>query len=70
MNSIWKKKPENNANKTDIAVMDKEKTRLLIEGKVCGIGYRLISNRWKTKQDKYRELRLGIKHQYPDYKVN
>ena len=31
---------------------------------VCGIGF--ISDRWKTKQDKYR----GIRHQYPDYKVN
>ena len=30
----------------------------------------MISDRWKTKQDKYRELREGIKHQYPDYKVN
>ena len=30
----------------------------------------LISDRWKTKQDKYRELGAGIKHQYPDYKVN
>ena len=56
MNSIWKKKPENNANKVVIAVMDREKrARLLIEGTVCGIG--LISDRWKTKQDKYRELR-------------
>ena len=56
------KKPENNANKVDIAVMDKEKkTWLLIEGTVCGIG--LISDRWKTKQDKYRELRAGIRHQ-------
>lgn len=63
------KKPENNANKVDIAVMDKEKkVWLLIEGTVCGIG--LISDRWKTKQDKYRERRAGIKHQYPDYKVN
>ena len=63
------KKPENNANKVDIAVMDKEKkTWLLIEGPVFGIG--LISDRWKTKQDKYREVRAGIKHQYPDYKVN
>ena len=63
------KKPEDDANKVDIAVMDKEKkTWLLIEGTVCGIG--LISDRWKTKQDKYRELRAGIKHQYPDYKVN
>ena len=54
------KKPENDANKVDIAVMDKEKrTWLLIEGTVCGIG--LISDRWKTKQDKYRELRAGIK---------
>ena len=36
--------------------MDREKrARLLIEGTVCGIG--LISDRWKTKQDKYRELR-------------
>ena len=44
------KKPENNANKVDIAVMDKEKkTWLLMEGTVCGIG--LISDRWKTKQD-------------------
>ena len=43
-----KKKPENNASKVDIAVMDKEKkTWLLIEGTVCGIG--LISDRWKTK---------------------
>ena len=48
------KKPENNANKVDIAVMDKEKkTWLLTEGTVCGIG--LISDRWKTKQDKYRD---------------
>ena len=39
-----------------------------MEGTVSGIG--LISDRWKTKQDKYRELRAGIKHQYPDYKVN
>ena len=63
------KKPENNANKGDIAVMDKEKkVWLLIEGTVCGIG--LISDRWKTKQDKYTELRTGIKQQYPDYKVN
>ena len=63
------KKPENNANKVDIAVMDKEKkVWLLIEGTVCGIG--LMSDRWKTKQDKYRELRTGIKQQYPDYKVN
>ena len=58
------KKPENNANKVDLAVMDKEKkTWLLIEGTVCSIG--LISDRWKTKQDKYR----GIRHQYPYYKV-
>ena len=63
------KKPENNANKVDIVVMDKEKKAwLLIEGTICGIG--LISDRWKTKQDKYRELRAGIKHQYLDYKVN
>ena len=46
----------------------KKKTRLLMEGTVCGIG--LISDSWKTKQDKYRELRAGIKHQYLDYKVN
>ena len=60
------KKPENNANKVDIAVMDKEKkTWSLIEGTVCGLG--LLSDRWKTKQDKYRELRTGIRHQYPDY---
>ena len=52
-----KKKPENNENKVDIAVMDKEnKTWLLFEGTVCGIG--LISDRWKTKQDKYREFCL------------
>jgi len=62
------KKPENNANKVDIAVMDKEKKRwLLIEGTVCGVG--LISDRRKLKQDKYRELRAGIKQLYPDYKV-
>ena len=35
---------------------------------VCGIG--LISDRGKTEQDKYRESRAGIKHQYPGYKVN
>ena len=39
-----------------------------MEGTVCGIG--LLSDRWKTKQDKYRELRACIKHQYLDYKVN
>ena len=38
-----------------------------IEGTVCGIG--LISDRWKTKQDKCRELRPGIRHHYLDYKV-
>ena len=59
------KKPENNANKVDIAIIDKEKkTWLFTEGTVCGIG--LISDRWKTKQDKYRELRAGIRQQYPD----
>ena len=64
-----KKKPKNNANKVDVAVMDKEKkTWLLIEGTVCGVG--LISDRWKTKQEKCIELRAGIKHQYLDYKVN
>ena len=58
------KKPEKNANK-----VDKKRARLLIEGAaVCDIG--LISDRWKTKQDKYRELRAGTRHQYPDYKVN
>ena len=52
-NNNIRRKPENNANKVDIAVMDKEKkTKLLIEGTVCGIG--LISDRWKTNQDKYR----------------
>ena len=52
-----------------MAVMDKEKKIwLLIEGTVCSIG--VISDRWKTKHDKYRELRAGIKQQYPDYKVN
>ena len=52
------KKPENYANKVDIAVMAKEKKIwLLIEGMVCSIG--LISDRWKTKQDK----RAGIRHQ-------
>ena len=48
--------------------MDKEKTWLLIEGTVCGIG--LISDRQRTRKDKYIELRAGIKHQYPDYRVN
>ena len=63
-----KKKPENNANKVDVAVMvNEKKTWLLIKGTVCGMG--LISDRWETKQDKSRELRAGIKHQYPDYKV-
>ena len=39
-----KKKPENNENKVDVAVMDKvKKTWLLIEGTVCGRG--LISDR-------------------------
>ena len=65
----YAKKPENNTNKVDIAVMDKEKkTWLLMEGTVCGVG--LISDRWKTKQDKYSDLRAGIRHQNPDYKVN
>ena len=49
--------------------MDKEKkTWLLMEGTVCGIGP--ISDRWKTKQDTYKELRASIKHQYSDYKVS
>ena len=62
-----KKAGKQHASKVDIAVKDKEKKIwLLIERTVCGIG--LISARWETKQDKYRELRAGIKHQYPDYK--
>ena len=62
--SQMEKRPE-----VDIAVIDKEKkTWFLIEGTACGI--LLISDRLKTKQDKYRDLRAGIRHQYPDYKVN
>ena len=54
-----KKKAGKQRKKVDIAVMDKEKkTWLLIEGTVYGI-VGLISDSWKTKQDKYREFKGG-----------
>lgn len=60
--------PQNGANKPDIVVKDKEKkTWFIIEGTVCNLG--CIDERSLYKQQKYTELRSGLKSLNPDYKV-
>ena len=62
------KAPENHANTIDIAIMDKEKKKwLLLEGTVCTV--EKVWERNNNKQEKYRELRTGIKQLYPGYGI-
>ena len=62
------KVPENGANRPDIAVLDKEsKTWILIKGKVYSVGS--IEEQTRHKDQKYRELRAGMKRIYKDCKV-
>lgn len=64
-----KKAPRNGSNKPDISVLDKKaKECILIEGTVCTPG--TIPDRTKNKQEKYVDLRLGIKYLYPGFKVS
>ena len=52
--------PEEVANKPDIIVLDKEKDMAyVIEGTICEIGK--IEERTLTKQNKYTDLRYGLK---------
>ncbi|KXJ12896.1 hypothetical protein AC249_AIPGENE11848 [Exaiptasia diaphana] len=51
-----------------ISILDKKnKEWTLVEGTICTPG--TISERTKYKQNKYADLRLGIKNLYPGYKV-
>ena len=60
--------PKNGANKPDISILDKKnKVWSLVEGTICTPG--TIAERTKYKQNKYVDLRLGIKNLYPGYKV-
>ena len=62
------KAPENGANKIDIAVLDKENNLwLLMEGTVCQVGK--IEEKTSLKQEKYNDLRKGIKNLYKGCKV-
>ena len=55
--------PEEGANKPDIVVLDKEKDMAyVIEGTICEIGK--IEERTLTKQNKYTDLRYGLKRLY------
>ena len=60
--------PKDGANKPDISILDKKnKEWFLVEGTICTPG--TIAERTKYKQNKYLDLRLGIKNLYPGYKV-
>ena len=60
--------PKDGANKPDISILDKKnKEWSLVEGTICTPG--TIAERTKCKQNKYSDLRLGIKNLYPGYKV-
>ena len=60
--------PKNGANKPDISILDKKnKAWSLVEGTICIPG--TIAERTKYKQNKYVDLRLGIKNLYSGYKV-
>ena len=55
--------PEDGANKPDIVVLDKEKEMAyVIEGTICAIGK--IEEKTLTKQNKYTDLRYGLKRLY------
>ena len=56
------------ANKPGISILDnKTKEWALVEGTMCTPG--AIAERTKYKQNKYLDLRLGIKNLYPGCKV-
>ena len=55
--------PVERANKPDIVVLNKEKdVTYVIEGTICDIGK--IEERTITKQNKYTDLRYGLKRLY------
>ncbi|XP_031571639.1 uncharacterized protein LOC116305807 [Actinia tenebrosa] len=63
------KAPENSANKPDIVVQDKETNAwTLFEGTVCQVVK--IAERTVEKQEKYTELRAGIKKECKSSSVN
>ena len=60
--------PKNGANKPDISILDKKsKEWSLVKGTIYKPG--TVAERTKYKQNKYVDLRLGIKNLYPGYKV-
>ena len=60
--------PENGANKPDLVVLDKDKdTWRIVQGNVCNTGY--IHERTLYKQEKYTDLRSGLKRLYPNHKA-
>ena len=60
--------PGNGANKPDLVVLDKDKeTCIIVEGTVCNTG--CIQERTLCKQQKYTDLRSGLKRLYPNHKV-
>ena len=60
--------PKDGTNKPDISILHKKnKEWSLVEGTICTPG--TIAERTKYKQNKYLDLRLGIKNLYPGYKV-
>ena len=60
--------PANGANKIDVAVMDKDNKKwILLEGTVCQVGK--IQEKTTNKQEKYNDLRQGLKNIYKDTEV-
>ena len=63
------KAPENGANKIDMAVYNKQTNNwTLLEGTVCQVGT-TIADKTVKKQEKYTELRAGIKQLYKNTSV-
>ena len=62
------KAPENGANKIDMAVYNKQTNNwTLLEGAFCQVG--TIADKTAKKQEKYTELRAGIKQLYKNTSV-
>ena len=60
--------PENGPNKPDTVVLNKDKeTWIISEGTACNTG--CIHERTLCKQQKYTELKSGLKTLYPNHKV-
>ena len=60
--------PQDGANKPEISILDKKnKEWSLVKGTIFTPG--AIAERTKYKQNKYVDLRFGIKNLYPGYKV-